>query len=149
MTLLQEIKTGAVVSPDQRYRYSLWRAWDAGSPLLMFVMLNPSTADANTDDPTIRRCMGFARLHGFGGIGVLNLYAFRATEPREMFRAIDPVGPENDRYFNDMSPSATVIAAWGTHARADRVRQVRRLLGDRALFSLGVTKDGSPWASHE
>lgn len=134
---------GAVLSDDGMYRYSLARNWDAGALPLTFIMLNPSTADAYVDDPTIRRCIGFARDHAFGGIHVINLYAFRATKPADMFRAIDPVGPDNDQFF-DIDPRGTVVAAWGVNARADRVRQVMRLLEGRNVFCLGKTKDGHP-----
>lgn len=134
---------GAVISEDGRYRYSLWRAWDRSLEPLTFVMLNPSTADANVDDPTIRRCIGFAKRDGFGGVRVVNLYAFRATQPKDMFRAIDPVGPLNNDYFN-FGTAATVIAAWGAHARPNRVRDVMRLLRERTVYCLGTTKDGSP-----
>jgi hypothetical protein len=115
-------------------------------------MLNPSTADAEEDDPTIRRCMGFAKAWGCGGVNVVNLYAWRATLPSEMFRAqideLDIVGPENDDYLlacrmashQDQTP---VVAAWGTNARSERVDQVLELLGP-GLQCLGRNQDGSP-----
>lgn len=143
MNAAETIDRGADMSPDGRYRYSLWRTWDPSVTALTFIMLNPSTADAEADDPTIRRCVGFAR-DSFGGIRVLNLYAFRATDPKVMFRAIDPVGPENDAHLRSLGAHETIVAAWGAHARPDRVRQVRRILEGRAVFSLGTTKHGSP-----
>lgn len=115
--------SGASLSSDGRYRYELTRRWDNSTSTVTYVMLNPSTADASVDDPTIRRCIGFAQSHGFGGLRVLNLYAFRATQPKDMFRAIDPVGPENDTYLGNLDTGSTVVAAWGAHARPDRVRQ--------------------------
>uniref|UniRef100_UPI00260AFB77 DUF1643 domain-containing protein n=1 Tax=uncultured Halomonas sp. TaxID=173971 RepID=UPI00260AFB77 len=81
------------------YRYALWRVWSNHSPLLIVSMLNPSTADHRKDDPTIRRVIGFAKRDGFGGIIVLNAYAFRATNPRNMLAASDPVGPLNRMAF--------------------------------------------------
>lgn len=136
--------SSAVLSADGQYRYELTRRWDNSTSTLTFVMLNPSTADASIDDPTIRRCIGFAQSAGFGGLRVLNLYAFRATQPKDMFRAIDPVGPENDSYISGLFAGSTVIAAWGANARPDRVRQVRRLLANQRILCLGVTKDGHP-----
>lgn len=111
----------AIFSLCGRYRYQLARSWDATLPFLLFIMLNPSTADATLDDRTIRRCMGFARDNGFGGIRVINLFAFRATSPVDMFAATDPVGPENDRYIQqalrEAPQSKTVVCAWGSNAR--------------------------------
>ncbi len=144
------IHAAAILSPDGRYRYVLQRTWQPETLRLTFVMLNPSTADATVDDPTIRRCIGFARRQNFGGIRVVNLYAWRATDPRELRRAIDPVGPDNDEHLREAlivarEQKVPVVAAWGTHADAYRVRAVRRLAGeDYPWQSLGVTKDGHP-----
>ena len=101
------------------YRYALERRWDHMRPYLVMVMLNPSTADAVRDDPTIRRCVGFAKKARAGGLLVLNLFAYRATDPRELREAADPVGPENDeiikRHLDGMSlyEGTKVVAAWG------------------------------------
>lgn len=110
----------AVISDCTLYRYLLIRAWDLTLPLLVFVMLNPSTATASLDDPTIRRCMGFARRDGYGGIIVVNLFAFRSPSPEAMKASQDPVGPLNadilDRTFAyAVSVGADVIAGWGVH----------------------------------
>ncbi len=139
----------ALISLDGKYRYRLSREWDAAANKMTFVMLNPSTADATLDDPTIRRCIGFARRDGFGGIHVVNLYAFRATDPKDMKRATDPVGPDNDamlRFAFAMAADqgAPVIAAWGAQADPHRVLEVRSLMGDADVYSLGVTKGGHP-----
>lgn len=110
------LERGATISACGRYRYRLWRRWDALRPLATFVMLNPSTADGEKDDPTIRKCIGFAQRWGMGGIYVGNLFAFRATKPADMLRAAEPVGPENDRYLAQMCTVATtVVCAWGAH----------------------------------
>lgn len=90
------MRSGANFSRCRRFRYALWREWDATLPAVMLIGLNPSTADANHNDPTIRRCIGFARDWGFGGVRVLNLFAFRATYPDDLKAAADPVGPRND-----------------------------------------------------
>jgi len=108
-------------------------------------MLNPSTADERTDDPTLRRCIGFARHWGLGGLRVVNLYALRATKPAELWRVADAVGPENDRYLAEAAAGDDLlIAAWGVHAKPERIRQVLALPGFSRLSYLQLTKDGAP-----
>lgn len=153
------VRRTAKVSTDELYRYSLVRRWSFGQlgndgrPPAQFIMLNPSTADAEVDDPTIRRCVGFARALDAGGIVVVNLYAYRATEPANLWRAADPVGPDTDTYLREVARRAVLcgaplIAAWGAHARQDRVDAVLALLDHHEalphLTALGVTKDGAP-----
>lgn len=138
--------TGAVI--DGKYRYELTRAW-ADGPECTFVMLNPSTADGHEDDPTIRRCVGFAKTLDCGSLRVVNLYAFRATNPRDVFRQDGRVGPENDYWiscalWDAAEVEAPVIAAWGANAEVWRVRAVLALPGADRLTALGVTKDGHP-----
>ena len=112
--------TGAAFSPCGRYRWHLARTWDADGSRVAFVALNPSTADATHDDPTIRRCIGFARRWGAGGVDVVNLYAFRATKPRDLFAADDPVGPDNDAWIDAVVARADrVVLAWGHHGARD------------------------------
>ena len=94
--VLREAASDALISPCGQYRYWLMRSWDKYSPRLPIIMLNPSTADASTNDPTIRRCIAFAVREGFGSIVVTNLFAFRATSPDAMKAAVDPVGPSGD-----------------------------------------------------
>jgi hypothetical protein len=133
------MRGGATFSADRRYRYRLWRRWDRSRSVVLFVMLNPSTADGRRDDPTIRRCIGFARAWGFGGVEVVNLFAYRATDPRELGRVGDPVGPHNDRYIRRaIRRSRLVVLAWGARARA------RRLLSLRRAHCLGLTRAGQP-----
>lgn len=135
--------TDAVLSPDGRYGYLLTRRWAEG-PVATFVMLNPSTADAAQDDPTIRRCIAFAKRENCGGLAVVNLFAYRATKPSELSQVVDPVGPENDSWpRTTLSGNGLVIAAWGMHGPGDLAEAVVRLAGDR-LRALGVTKDGRP-----
>lgn len=132
----------ADLSPDGRYRYRLSRTWGP-APLVTFVMLNPSTADGSTDDPTIRRCAGFARSWGYGGLVVANLYAYRATRPADLWQADDPVGPANDEHLRAVfASSGLVVAAWGAHARPDRVDEV--LSFAPPLVALALTKAGHP-----
>ena len=148
MSEYPSVERSAVISDCQLFRYSLARRWAPGY-LLPFVMLNPSTADALEDDPTIRRCMGFARREGFAGIQVVNLYAFRATKPADLWRAEDPVGPRNDRYLRSVLAPASftpvpVVAAWGTNAKPQRVAEVLGLADDVDWRCLGHSKDGHP-----
>lgn len=139
-----EYRSYAVLSPCKLYRYQLGRRWSEG-PALGFVMLNPSTADAYVNDPTIRRCIGFARRDGFAGIVVTNLFAWRATDPRELRDAVDPVGPGCDKYIEEMP--GDVVIAWGaTRPRPDtasRIVRVSWLLRGKRVYNLGLTKDGS------
>jgi hypothetical protein len=149
--MIDGIQRHAVISQDGIYRYLLTREWE--TPLLMsakscslaFIMLNPSTADAEIDDPTIRRCMGFARREGYYGITVVNLFAMRATSPSSLRRALHTVGPKNDAYIARCLGCGDVVAAWGSNFCARyRVRDVFRLLPGVVLKCLGVNKDGSP-----
>lgn len=144
-----EVRRFAQISDDGLYRYSLGREWGRGGPVVTFVMLNPSTADAELDDPTIRRCVGFTRSLGYSGMRVVNLYAFRATKPTDLWKAADPVGPRNDDYLTTAGQrvqreGGMLVAAWGVNARPDRVAAVQDLPGWGNLHALGVSKDGSP-----
>lgn len=141
----------AVISECGKYRYSLTRVWDESKPRVMFIMLNPSTADANNDDPTIRRCVGFAKSWGYGGIYVVNLFSLRATNPKDLLKASFVVGVENEKWFRKMSALAhLVVCAWGNGAI---VSKIKKRLGhtwkplswiDRPLFYLDLSNDGTP-----
>ena len=135
---------GAEFSPCRRYRYALLRAWKPEAGFAMFVGLNPSTADEATDDPTIRRCVAFARAWGYGALCMMNLFAYRATQPADMLGQDDPVGPENNEYLLRMALQAeVVVAAWGVHGtHGGRHNVVRALLP--GLHYLRLTKDGHP-----
>lgn len=143
------VGSGAFFSPCRTWRYLLWREWNAPEYQrdVAFIGLNPSTADENTDDPTIRRCIGFAKSWGYDGILMLNLFAFRATDPGVMKLAADPVGPENDAQIVEaVGASSLVVAAWGQHgAYRSRAFDVRhKLLKEFDVKCLGKTKDGHP-----
>lgn len=137
-------------SEDRRYRYVLWRQWtDTPQPrYLMVIGLNPSTADETTDDPTIRRCIDFARRWGFDALCMTNLFAFRATDPKEMKEEPDPVGDENSFWLQRLGREAgLVLAAWGVHGEhLRRNAEVLDLLHRDGiqLFCLGTTKAGHP-----
>ena len=137
------IEKTAIFSPCRTYRYSLSRIWITAKPFVLFVCLNPSTADENTDDPTIRRCIRYADSWGYGGMVMCNLYAYRSTDPKILTNIPDPVGPDNDKYLslNSMQADKTILA-WGTNAREDRVITAMKILTNRHYLKL--TKDGCP-----
>lgn len=138
------MERSADLSSCRTYRYALWRIWGGTAGYAMFVGLNPSTADETEDDPTIRRCIAFARSWGYSGLCMTNLFAFRATQPADMRAAADPVGPDNDDWLRDAgSAAAVVVAAWGCHGvHQGRDAIVRALLP--RLHYLRLTKDGHP-----
>ncbi len=108
----------AVVSEDNNYRYQLSRIWDESKPAVLFVMLNPSTADAFIDDPTIRRCINFARYWGYGGLYVGNLYAYRSTDPKALKHIDNPVGDDNIAHIQSLVTLVDkVIYAWGNNQK--------------------------------
>lgn len=123
MSLLAPADVRAVLSGCRRYRYQLFRRFGPSPRGVLYIMLNPSTADEIEDDPTIRKCIGFARKWGCGHLTVVNLFAWRATSPADMKRAADPVGPENRHYVQNALartkqkgwPDDLVICAWGRH----------------------------------
>lgn len=126
------------------YRYDLVREWNGRANMVAFIGLNPSTADADENDPTIRRCIGFARSWGHTGLAMLNVYALRSTDPRGLWSVDDPVGPQNDDLIQWWCGTVTrVVCAWGTHAKPIRVRRVMQIIGDGATC-LGRTKHGCP-----
>lgn len=141
----------ATISKCGRYRYWLERKWGPGHPQV-FIMLNPSTADAKEDDPTIRRCMGFARREGAGGLIVVNLFGLRATNPQELDDVRDPVGPDNGTNIGLalIGAAATrrpVICAWGANKNASKQADtIHRRADDigAELKCLGMTKSGAP-----
>ena len=147
------VSTSAAISPDGVYRYSLGRVWSLGGKIAAFVMLNPSTADADLDDPTIVRCTGFAQREGCDGLIVVNLYAYRATKPEDMWAAqdngVDIVGPENDKHIANAlmlanGSGSPVIAAWGAHGKPHRVYAVKSMPGMENAQALSFTEAGAP-----
>lgn len=143
------MRRSAVISPCGGYRYRLSRTWDTTPPTATFVMLNPSTADAIADDPTIHRCIGYARSWGCGSLHVVNLYAWRATNPRELATVADPIGPSNDKWItiaaeDALHQRAPLVAAWGAHATPERIVHVLTLPGMHRLTALALTKTGQP-----
>lgn len=142
----------AVISDCGNYRYRLTRWLSISAPLATFIMLNPSTADAEQDDPTIRRCIGFARSMKCGRLAVANLFAFRATKPEAMRAAADPVGPDNNIFIARLArekaeTGGKLICAWGAQGKfRDRDREVLAILHATPVepMSLGETTDNLP-----
>ncbi|HEY9679089.1 MAG TPA: DUF1643 domain-containing protein [Drouetiella sp.] len=142
------IDTGAIFDSRRRYRYKLWRKWDEALPAVAYVMLNPSKADAEFNDQTIRTCISLAKRFGFGSMEVVNLFAFCATYPEDLRAARNPVGKLNDEYLVETVQNAErVILAWGNHgAIRNRHEDVLTLLQEHQhkLFCLGITKSAHP-----
>lgn len=147
------VRRGATFSPCRRYRYELWRRWDKTLPLYVALMLNPSTADEETNDPTVERQERRARAGGMGGLYVLNLFAYRSTDPRALYKlcdeGIDPIGPDNDATIRQvcLTPNALVVCGWGKHGNLNgRGLDVSRMLRNAGvrLHCLGINKDGTP-----
>ncbi len=148
---MQESDYGALFSKCGRYRYLLWRTLrqrDVSAGSIVWLMLNPSTADASSDDPTIRRCLGFTRAWGYRRLLVVNLFAWRTGDPAKLAKARAPIGIDNDRAIATAANSADrVVCAWGVHGTIrERDQEVRALLETAGvkLHHLGLTKAGQP-----
>lgn len=145
--LFKTLDTGATFSECERYRYTLWRQWNDG-PTVMWLMLNPSTADETDNDSTVERCQRRAVAMGFGRMVVCNIFAYRATDPKDMLAAEDPIGPENDQAILEQARKADqVICAWGNHGHhLGRSAQVIDLLHQAGihLYCLEITAPGEP-----
>jgi hypothetical protein len=138
----------AIISECGQYRYLLSRNKTQANPIAgpaVFIMLNPSTADATLDDPTIRRCKGFAESWDCNGIIVANLYAFRSSSPKDLWTVADPVGNENDLYLKQLALEFDeVVFAFGANAKEDRIKQVYDIFKGGKIWCLGTTKAGLP-----
>jgi hypothetical protein len=138
----------AILDKTKKYRYILERRWGSDATnVVNFILLNPSTADATLDDPTVRACIKFAQQWKFDGLFITNLFAFRATDPVEMRSCKNPHGNENDRYLKSIAEkSRMVVVAWGNHGtHCGRDMEVLKILKDiKKLFCLGTTISGSP-----
>lgn len=138
------LKSDAKLSDCRKYRFALWRIWDEEKPYAMFIGLNPSTADEVENDPTITRCINYAKSWGYGGLCMANLFAFRATKPSDMMLFSDPIGSENNKWLEKLSASAGIIvAAWGNNGdHLNRSKEIRQLLPN--LHCLKMNQSGEP-----
>ena len=134
----------ATFSEDRKYRYTLYREWNQQKGMVMIIGLNPSTADETKDDPTIRRCLNFAKDWGFGRLMMVNLFAIRGTDPQILKEVSDPIGPQNDFYLKSMAEkSDLIIGAWGVDGvYKNRGVTIKKLIPD--MNCLGITKNGQP-----
>ena len=153
LALKHDVKSSAVFGgPSDCYRYRLTRTWDKDKPHVMWVMMNPSTADPLADDPTVAKCGRFARAWQYGGIFVGNTFAYRATDQKRLIKVPDPVGPENDAHLIEMAKEAAiVVCAYGQPCHATlrpRGLALARLLMKEAgvtPHTLRLAKNGTPW----
>lgn len=141
-------QSGARFSDCGRYRYRLWRTWDPNTPPLVFLMLNPSIADVEINDPTVERCQRRAVAMSFGGLQVINVFALISTDPQALYTDPDPVGPENDQAILDaLQGAGMLICAWGVHSALDnRAAAVKALIRQAGIqpYCLALNKGGSP-----
>lgn len=145
--IVQKQEAWACFTDDMKYRYWLKRIWDPEKPMVLFIMLNPSTADAEHDDPTIKRCIGFAKAWGYGSIWVVNLFAFRATNPKYLWKEKDPKGKHNYCTIEGaVGKCDLVIAAWGAiDTHYDHIKEVCKIVTcKKDLHCISLTKDGKP-----
>jgi hypothetical protein len=140
------LRCSASISPDGAYRWWLRRSWTHGGDgrCVCFVMLNPSTADAESDDPTVRRCLAYTQAWGFSTLSIRNLFALRATDPRALFAHPDPVGPRGDVELAAARTADLVVCAWGAGAPLGRDNRALALLAGKPLHCLGLSKMGHP-----
>lgn len=140
---------GAVFSPCERYRYRLWRVWDAAKPKACFVMLNPSIANETILDPTVSRCKKRSEMLGYGGLEVVNLFGLRSTDPKALYEVSDPVGPDNpEAIYDAVEDCAIAICAWGSHGKLKNagkpiMRSLQVFFPEKTHY-LKLNSDGSP-----
>ena len=136
----------AIFSEDRLYRYTLSREWGESDNFCMFIGLNPSTADEKKDDPTIRRCVGFAKDWGYDSVFMVNLFSLRATDPKDMLSHPKPIGDSTNMWIQYLAEKAGIIVcAWGAHGRhLNRDKAVIQMLQPVKTYCLGVTKGGQP-----
>ncbi len=142
-----DIVREAIFDETNNYRYTLRRHWkNGGKKLVNFILLNPSTADAKIDDPTIRACMQIADNWGYDGIVVTNLFAYRATKPTDLKKQKNPIGEKNNEWIKKCALEAPLtVVAWGNHGLfQNRGQEVVKLLAGKQLHCLEVLKNGCP-----
>ena len=139
------MQSGAVITGN--YRYLLWREWNTNNKTISFIMLNPNSADADINDPTITRCINFAQSWGYGRLEVVNMFAYRTSKPSLLKKAVEPIGSDNDRFIvESVERCDRVILAWGNHGKWQKqdLYVLQLLKSYKHLYSLGITKQGCP-----
>jgi hypothetical protein len=144
---ISSMRKDAKLSTCEKYRYSLTREWDNTKEKVAFVLLNPSTADASQDDPTVRRCIAFAKCWGYGSIEIVNLFAYRTPHPSKLKEAGYLIGEGNDQYIMRAAESADlVVLGWGNHGTGlTWCREVVQLLKDKKPKALSFTQQKQPY----
>jgi hypothetical protein len=146
VTIMAE-SAGAVFDQSGKYRYRLWRRWNAAQPLLCIIMHNPISAEEIKKDPTIDRCAALAQHWGYGGIEIVNLFAYCATRQRDLWQAEDPCGPHNDQHIRRVVDRCKAcLVAWGDlpPGRMERIKTVLDIVEGKQLYCLGLTKHKQP-----
>lgn len=141
------MQKSAVLSPCRTFRYVLTRVWDTNLPRLLFVLINPATADEKKEDRTSKRVIGFAKRWGFGSVVIVNLFAIRSPYPVDIEKADAPIGPDNDKHILEQAQVADkIVCGWGRYgSHKGRDKSVLALLSGFELFALKITKEGHPW----
>ena len=146
--MIFSINSYAKLSDNRKYRYILYRAWGKRIPYALFILLNPSTADETTNDPTVRRCISFAKICGYGAMSIVNLFAYRTTDPKELQRCLYPFGNENMFWIQEaISHADIIIAAWGTKGNYKNQDKAVMCMVEQTgmqIKCLGITKSGHP-----
>ena len=144
MQLNKLIDFGAKFSKCRKYRYTLWRTWDTSKPKIMFLGLNPSTADETNNDPTVTRCINYANSWGYGGMFMMNIFAFRTTYPVELKKTSNPIGKDNNRWIKKVSLSVDKsIGAWGNDGMfLHRSTDIKKIV--KNLYCLKINSSGEP-----
>lgn len=140
------MERNAIIDSTGKYRYSLSRTWDTNLEKIIFILLNPSTADAYVDDNTVKKCIKFAETWKFGSLEIVNLFAYRATDPRVLITVDEPIGKENDRYILESVKNANkIVVGWGNKCCfSSRDIDVLNLLSNYKLYCLDINKTGKP-----
>lgn len=138
------MKEKTAFSKDRKYRYTLWRRWGTGKNFVQFIGLNPSTADETLDDPTVRRCIDFAKREGYSAMCMTNIFGFRSTDPHVLYRLSDPIGADNLHWLQEVRQEADMaVACWGNHGVIKEYgKAVFSYL--QPLYTFGLTKLGQP-----
>lgn len=148
LPLIDDASSGAIFSECGKYRYLLWRRWDITKPIMTLCLVNPSTAGKFDNDQTVSRCVNRAKRLGFGGIRIVNLFAFQSSDPEQLYSQIDPIGPENDLYIEQACRDTDLIlCGWGNHGNyQNRGKDVleRMVANGNTPMGLSLNIDGSP-----